>query len=88
MTTFNSLKKKFVNNAQFYNTLYLWLVMLKSPRSQASSMGKQYPVITVTGPRQSGKTTLVRLFPARLCFLEDLDQRHLLLKILEDVSSV
>lgn len=37
----------------------------------------QYPIVTVTGPRQSGKTTLVRsVFPEhRYCSLEDPDQR-------------
>lgn len=38
---------------------------------------RQYPVVTVTGPRQSGKTTLVRsLFPGHhYVSLEDPDQR-------------
>ena len=38
---------------------------------------KQYPILTVTGPRQSGKTTLVRnLFPeCKYVSLEDPDQR-------------
>lgn len=42
------------------------------------SLAKQYPVVTLTGPRQSGKTTL-----AKTCFpkynyysLEDLDIRE------------
>lgn len=37
-----------------------------------------YPVLIVTGPRQSGKSTLVRhAFPERTCVsLEDLDQRR------------
>lgn len=36
---------------------------------------KYYPIITLTGPRQSGKTTLVRsIFPQHLYFnLEDPD---------------
>lgn len=29
---------------------------------ELNSMSKQYPIVTVTGPRQSGKTTLVREF--------------------------
>ncbi len=39
----------------------------------------QYPVVTVTGPRQSGKTTLCRGTFAHLayCNLEDLDAREL-----------
>ena len=42
------------------------------------SLARQYPVVTVTGPRQSGKTTLCKkLFPRRLyCSLEDLDVRE------------
>ena len=40
---------------------------------------KQYPVITLTGPRQSGKTTLIRaMFPKMQYFsMEDPDLRHL-----------
>jgi predicted AAA+ superfamily ATPase len=40
-------------------------------------MARQYPVITLTGPRQSGKTTLVRQAFARHDYvsLEDPDQR-------------
>lgn len=39
---------------------------------------RQYPVITITGPRQSGKTTLCKaLFPKRQYFsLENLDTRN------------
>lgn len=45
---------------------------------QLLKLAKQYPVISLTGPRQSGKTTLVRnLFPKyRYVTLEDLDQRR------------
>lgn len=43
------------------------------------SLAKGYPVVTVTGPRQSGKTTLVRfVFPDKpYTNLEDLDTRNL-----------
>lgn len=39
---------------------------------------KKYPVVTITGPRQSGKTTLCRsLFPEYKYYsLEDIDTRH------------
>ncbi len=42
------------------------------------SYAKQYPVVTITGPRQSGKTTLCQmLFPDKEYFsLEDLDIRN------------
>ena len=41
-------------------------------------LSKQYPVVTVTGPRQSGKTTLCKAsFPHYFyCNLEDLDTRE------------
>jgi len=41
-------------------------------------LSKEYPVVTITGPRQSGKTTLSKkCFPDYLyCSLEDLDQRE------------
>ncbi len=47
-------------------------------RSKIQAYVKQYPVITITGPRQSGKTTLCRmLFPEYHYFsLEDLDVRN------------
>ena len=42
------------------------------------TLSKQYPVLTLTGPRQSGKTTLCQMgFPRHLyCSLEDLDTRE------------
>ena len=45
--------------------------------SKLSAAARQYPVVTVTGPRQSGKTTLVRsVFPkAPYVSLEAPDQR-------------
>ena len=44
-------------------------------------VAQQYPIITITGPRQSGKTTLVRhLFPDKLYVsLENPDQREMAL---------
>ena len=41
-------------------------------------LSRQYPVVTVTGPRQSGKTTLCKMnFPQYFyCSLEDLDHRE------------
>lgn len=52
-----------------------------SPRNAESRLkhfAKGYPVLVVTGPRQSGKSTLVRhAFPDhRYVSLEDLDQRE------------
>lgn len=46
--------------------------------SKILQLAKQYPVITITGPRQSGKTTLCRdLFSRRdYITLEDLDERE------------
>ena len=43
------------------------------------SLARQYPVVTVTGPRQSGKTTLCQIcFPKYFyCSLEDPDVREL-----------
>jgi uncharacterized protein len=43
-----------------------------------SDMARQYPVVTITGPRQSGKTTLVKsLFPSKpYVTLEDPDVRR------------
>lgn len=44
----------------------------------AAALARQYPVLTLTGPRQSGKTTLCRaLFPGKpYVTLEDPDQRR------------
>ncbi len=41
-------------------------------------LAEQYPIVTITGPRQSGKTTLARkLFPERdYVSLEDIDNRQ------------
>ncbi|MEJ8810502.1 AAA family ATPase [Variovorax ureilyticus] len=44
----------------------------------AAELARQYPVLTLTGPRQSGKTTLCRsLFPDKpYVTLEDPDMRR------------
>ena len=45
-------------------------------------LAKQYPVVTMTGPRQSGKTTLCQTaFPhKRYISLENLDNRRMAVK--------
>ena len=50
----------------------------RNAESRLQHFGDGYPVIVVTGPRQSGKSTLVRhAFPEhRYVSLEDLDQRE------------
>ena len=50
----------------------------RSAEKPLRSLARKYPVVTVTGPRQSGKTSLCKkLFPSRLyCSLEDLDVRE------------
>ena len=42
------------------------------------TQSREFPVVTLTGPRQSGKTTLVRtVFPKHAyCTLEELDVRQ------------
>ena len=46
--------------------------------SKALQLAKQYPVVTITGPRQSGKTTLCRMIFAEKDYvsLEDVDERQ------------
>ena len=46
--------------------------------SKAIQLAGQYPVLTITGPRQSGKTTLCRMiFPDKdYVSLEDIDERQ------------
>jgi predicted AAA+ superfamily ATPase len=53
------------------------MLIPRSAESTIRQLASQYPVVAVTGPRQSGKTTLVRaLFSDRLYVsLEDLDER-------------
>lgn len=66
-------------NIDFELAIYYTVNMIKRElQDKCIAFSKQYPVITITGPRQSGKTTL-----ARVCFpnkpyvnLEDPDKRQ------------
>lgn len=55
------------------------MVLERTMKQKMILLSKQYPVITVTGPRQSGKTTLCRMaFPDKAYVsLEDPDKRRL-----------
>ncbi len=50
----------------------------RSIAEKTKQYAKQYPVVTITGPRQSGKTTLVKnLFPKKkYVSLEDIESRN------------
>lgn len=55
-----------------------YIIMLKRAiANKLSSLVKQFPVISITGPRQAGKTTLVKMFFAGHDYvsLEDPDER-------------
>ncbi len=54
----------------------------RAVKKQVLRLAKQYPVVTITGPRQSGKTTLCRaLFPAKpYVSLENPDNRRAAVK--------
>ena len=57
----------------------LKLIMIKRILSQKIiSLSKKFPVITITGPRQSGKTTLVKSVFKDYSYisLEDPDERE------------
>ncbi len=51
-------------------------------KSKCISLAKQYPIVTITGPRQSGKTTLARsCFPKKAYVnLEEPDKRKIALE--------
>ena len=51
----------------------------RAAEAELKGLAKGYPVVTVTGPRQSGKTTLVlNAFPGKpYANLEELDTRTL-----------
>ena len=54
------------------------IIMLKRAiTNKLSSLAKKFPVVSITGPRQSGKTTLVKMCFARHDYvsLEDPDER-------------
>ncbi|RLE47176.1 MAG: AAA family ATPase [Candidatus Methanomethylicota archaeon] len=53
-------------------------MITRNIQAKIQSYWKQYPVVTITGPRQSGKTTLCKmLFPKQPYFsLEDIDIRN------------
>ncbi|GEM_PF-2047645 len=54
------------------------MVIEREITPQLLELSGQYPIVTVTGPRQSGKTTLCRSAFARLAYanLEDPDARE------------
>lgn len=57
------------------------MIIKRNISAELSKLSRQYPVITITGPRQSGKTTLVKsVFPEKAYYtFEDPDTRHLAL---------
>ena len=57
------------------------MIITREIRNIALKLAAQYPVVTITGPRQSGKTTLVKtIFKDHAYFsLEDPDIRDLAL---------
>ncbi len=57
------------------------MIVKREMESAVKKIAQQFPVVTITGPRQSGKTTLVRhLFPEHVYYtLEDPDLRELAL---------
>ncbi|OGS21420.1 MAG: AAA family ATPase [Elusimicrobia bacterium RIFOXYA2_FULL_39_19] len=57
------------------------MIIKRNISAELARLCKSYPIVTITGPRQSGKTTLVKsLFPQKPYFtFEDPDTRHLVL---------
>ena len=47
-------------------------------QQKLASLSKQYPVVTITGPRQSGKTTLCKMTFSKkpYCSIEEMDHRE------------
>ena len=56
------------------------MLVSRNITSELSQLATQYPVVTITGPRQSGKTTLARtVFPDKPYFnLENPDTRQII----------
>ena len=54
-------------------------MIVRELQTKCIAFSKQYPVVTITGPRQSGKTTLAKAcFPERpYANLEEPDKRQL-----------
>jgi len=50
---------KLIQPAKFKRKILLMIVQ-REMNCAIMNLAKQYPVITITGPRQSGKTTLVK----------------------------
>jgi len=68
-----------VNEIDKLHQLYYYLYMIKRKISyKVLQYSKQYPVVIITGPRQSGKTTLCKMiFPDKpYISLEDPDNRY------------
>jgi predicted AAA+ superfamily ATPase len=57
-------------------------LLLRDASAALRRLARRFPVVAVTGPRQSGKTTLVRAtFPGKVYVsLEDPDERALALE--------
>src|SRR5438067_1139059 len=53
-------------------------ILIRDLSLKISEMAKRYPVVTLIGPRQSGKTTLIKkIFPSKSYIsLEDPDERN------------
>ncbi len=53
------------------------MLIKRAIQSELTALMKEYPVVTLTGPRQSGKTTLAKMtFPGfNYCNLEDPEVR-------------
>ncbi len=59
--------------------LYICVMIERNISAKVKSLARKFPVVTITGPRQSGKSTLIKnLFPKKpYISLEDPDMRRL-----------